>query len=110
MFGIGLLELIVIFIVILLVVEPEKLPHVARTMSKYISELYKVSDDLKRTIMSIDNDIKLYNTKNIKPVKVLTNHLLKNKNYDFIYDDSNNKSLKKSSNLCLDVNDKQHKK
>ncbi|RIL10232.1 MAG: hypothetical protein DCC75_04795 [Proteobacteria bacterium] len=48
MFGISLLELLIIGIVILIVFGPEKLPEMARTLGKMMGELRKSSDALRR--------------------------------------------------------------
>lgn len=52
MFGIGIFELLIIFVVILVCVGPDKLPDFARTMASYLGEFRRASDDLKRTVMS----------------------------------------------------------
>ena len=50
MFGIGFIELLVIFVILLLVVGPEKLPELAKTIGKVMGELKKTTDDLKKSI------------------------------------------------------------
>jgi sec-independent protein translocase protein TatB len=50
MFGLGFGEIIVILIVALLVLGPEKLPEAAKTIGKTIRELRKHTDNLKETI------------------------------------------------------------
>lgn len=50
MFGIGTMELLVIFVVALLVIGPRKLPQMARTMGKAFGEFKRVTADVKRTI------------------------------------------------------------
>lgn len=47
MFDIGMQELIVIFIVILLVFGPKRLPELARTIGKGLSELRRSIEDAK---------------------------------------------------------------
>ncbi len=76
MFGIGILELIIIFIVILVAVGPEKLPSIARSIAKYVRDFRQASDDLKRTVMSVDNDIGLPKTNDPNLVKRLGDGLL----------------------------------
>jgi Tat protein translocase TatB subunit len=55
MFNVGPLELLVIVIVALIVVGPEKLPDLARTVGRMMRELRKIQDDLRDTIR-FDND------------------------------------------------------
>lgn len=55
MFGIGIQELLIIFVVALLVLGPTKLPGVARSLGKGLKELRKASDDL-RTAFLLDDD------------------------------------------------------
>lgn len=52
MFGIGIPELIVIFIVALLVFGPQRLPELGRTLGRTLAELRRASEDLKRDIAS----------------------------------------------------------
>ncbi len=50
MFGIGFEHLLVIFVVILLVVGPKKLPDVARALGRGYAEFKKTMDGLKKTM------------------------------------------------------------
>ena len=54
MFGIGLLKLLIIAIIALLVVGPEKLPELAKTLGKGLSEFKKaaegITEDLKEAL------------------------------------------------------------
>lgn len=50
MFGIGLPELILICVIALIVVGPQKLPELARTLGRTLGEFKRVADDVKRTI------------------------------------------------------------
>jgi sec-independent protein translocase protein TatB len=55
MFGIGLPELILIMAVALIVVGPEKLPGLARSLAKGIGELKKATGTLKESLQDDDN-------------------------------------------------------
>lgn len=50
MFGIGSTEFILILVVALIVMGPDKLPQIARGLGKAISEFKRMSTDLQRTI------------------------------------------------------------
>jgi sec-independent protein translocase protein TatB len=50
MFGIGTTEFLVIMIVAVLVLGPEHLPRIMRTVTRVMSEIRKVSTDFQRTL------------------------------------------------------------
>lgn len=49
MFGIGLSEFIIIIIVALIAIGPEKLPQLARTLGKAFAEFRKAGEEVKRS-------------------------------------------------------------
>jgi len=57
MFGIGLPELIVIMAVALIVVGPEKLPDLAKTIAKQVLELKKAAGSLKESLAEDEEDV-----------------------------------------------------
>jgi sec-independent protein translocase protein TatB len=56
MFGIGLPELILIMAVALIVVGPDKLPDLAKTLAKQLMELKKATQSIKEGLSDTDTD------------------------------------------------------
>ena len=56
MFGISLAELLFILVVVLVVLGPERLPEVARTLAGWIRQIREASDDLQKTLMIEDQN------------------------------------------------------
>ncbi len=52
----GPLELLVIFVVILLLFGPSRLPEIARSIGRALNELRRASDEFRHEIMSIDTE------------------------------------------------------
>lgn len=57
MFGIGLPELLLIMAVALIVVGPEKLPDLAKSLAKGILELKKTASALKDSLTEVDDQM-----------------------------------------------------
>jgi sec-independent protein translocase protein TatA len=50
MFGIGMPELVIIMVIALIVIGPQKLPDLARSLGKGLAEFKKATDDFKQSI------------------------------------------------------------
>ena len=59
MFGIGFTELLLVLVVALLVLGPDKLPEVAKTVAKAYNELRRTGLDIKRTVTDTVSDLDL---------------------------------------------------
>ncbi len=57
MFGIGMPELIVIFIIALLVVGPKKLPELARALGRGFGEFKRATNEIRHTLDAEMNQI-----------------------------------------------------
>ena len=65
MFGsLGVPELLLIFVVVLIVFGPRKIPEIGRTLGKALGEFRKATDDLKSTI---EREVRLEELKKITP-------------------------------------------
>ena len=58
MFGIGMTELMVIFVLGLLVLGPKCLPELARSLGRSLAEFRRASTDLRREFMNVAEEAK----------------------------------------------------
>jgi sec-independent protein translocase protein TatA len=56
MFGIGMTELIVIFVIGLVVLGPKRLPELARSLGKSLAEFRRASNEMRREFMNVSED------------------------------------------------------
>ncbi|AGF78847.1 Sec-independent protein secretion pathway component [Desulfocapsa sulfexigens DSM 10523] len=93
MFGIGLPEFILILALALIVVGPDKLPDLARSVAKGILDLKKTANTLKESLTEEGNPLEDIKPELQKAAKALTDDVLgdssddwSSKNRDKIYD------------------------
>jgi sec-independent protein translocase protein TatB len=83
MFGIGLPEMILIMALALIVVGPDKLPDLARSLAKGIMELKKTAEGLKDSFAEEGNPLDDIIPDLEDAAKSLKNNLLENPTFDF---------------------------
>jgi sec-independent protein translocase protein TatB len=54
MFGIGFTEIVVILVIALIVLGPEKLPEIAKALGRAMREFRTATDEIKRSVSDID--------------------------------------------------------
>jgi sec-independent protein translocase protein TatB len=59
MFGIGMTELMVIFVIGLIVLGPQRLPALAKSLGKSMAEFRRASTDLRREFMDVADDARI---------------------------------------------------
>jgi sec-independent protein translocase protein TatB len=81
MFGIGLPEMLLIMAIALIVVGPDKLPDLARSLAKGLMELKKTAEGLKETITAEGNPLDEIRPDLEQAAKSLKNNLLETPPY-----------------------------
>ncbi len=104
MFGIGLPEMILIMALALIVVGPDKLPDLARSLAKGIMELKKTAEGLKDSFAEEGNPLDDIIPDLEDAAKSLKNNLLENPTFDF-----DNKDLDGGVNPPADTADEPYK-
>jgi len=59
MFGIGMTELMVIFVIALIVLGPKRLPEIARSLGKGLNEFRRASSDLRREFLDVSEEARI---------------------------------------------------
>ncbi len=59
MFGIGMTELMVIFVIGLLVLGPKRLPELARSLGRTLAEFRRASTDLRQDFLDVRDQVHL---------------------------------------------------
>jgi Tat protein translocase TatB subunit len=67
MFGIGMTELLVIFVIGLLVLGPKRLPELARSLGKGLAEFRRASNDVRRELMDATEEARIHPSDLIAP-------------------------------------------
>jgi sec-independent protein translocase protein TatB len=62
MFGIGMTELMVLFVVGLVVLGPKRLPSLARSLGRTLAEFRHASNDLRRDFMDVADNVNANDT------------------------------------------------
>ena len=59
MFGIGMPELLVIFVIALIVLGPKRLPELARSLGKSLNEFRRASSEMRREFLDVAEETRV---------------------------------------------------
>ena len=59
MFGIGMTEMMVIFVIALVVLGPKRLPELARSLGRTLAEFRRTATDLRREFADVTEDARI---------------------------------------------------
>lgn len=59
MFGIGMTELLVIFVIGLVVLGPKRLPSLARSLGRSLAEFRRASNDIRRDFLDVAEEVRI---------------------------------------------------
>ena len=59
MFGIGMTEMLVIFVIALVVLGPKRLPELARTLGRTLAEFRRTATDLRREFSDVADEARI---------------------------------------------------
>ena len=59
MFGIGMTELLVIFVLALLLIGPKRLPEMARSLGRGLAEFRRASSDIRREFLDVSEQARI---------------------------------------------------
>ncbi|MDH3328267.1 MAG: Sec-independent protein translocase protein TatB [Desulfobulbaceae bacterium] len=106
MFGIGLPEMIVILAVALIVVGPDKLPDMARSVAKWMFELKKTVNQVKDSLADEDNLIGSVHSDLKKTAGDLKGNLLESdKNFDWYEPGTPSRSIGEPDSDVIDTDE-----
>jgi Tat protein translocase TatB subunit len=59
MFGIGMTEMLVIFVIALVVLGPKRLPELARSLGRTLAEFRRAATDLRRDFADVADEVRI---------------------------------------------------
>jgi Tat protein translocase TatB subunit len=59
MFGIGMTEMVVIFVIALVVLGPKRLPELARSLGRTLAEFRRAATDLRRDFADVADEVRI---------------------------------------------------